>query len=234
MRSLFIFIGLGIFLWSCGPKITTRTFTSRSPLDYRQGVVVYSIEQPVPGQAIYIGTVKAGDSGFTTENDYSKVIGRLKEEARKSGANLIKISKHKNPDFWSTAHHISAELYYCDSTLMAGQKKQTTALPADYDYALLHIYRLGGAGALVGYDVHLGDSLIGRAKPGWKETLQITITGYNTLWAKTESKTELTVTMEKGKEYYVRCGIQLGIMIGRPVLELVNSEIGQAEFKAIH
>lgn len=104
---------------------------------------------------------------------------------------------------------------------------------ADWDYALLHIYRPAGAGALVGYDVLLGDEVICRSKNKWKTTLEIRDFGQNMLWASTESKVELPVNFEKGREYYVRCGIKMGIVVGRPTLELVSKKTGKPQFDAI-
>jgi len=60
----------------------------------------------------------------------------------------------------------------------------------DADYALMHIYRAGGYGALISFDLHLGDTVICRVKNNWKETIKIDKDGLNTLWASTEAKKE--------------------------------------------
>ncbi len=106
-------------------------------------------------------------------------------------------------------------------------------LRPEWDYALLHIYRFGGAGALVGYDIHLGDEVICRAKNKWKTTIEIRKYGHNMIWATTESKIELPINIEMGREYYVRCGIKMGIAVGRPTLDLVDNTTGKFEFDSI-
>ena len=98
------------------------------------------------------------------------------------------------------------------------------------DYAELHIYRISGAGAAVSYDLYLGDSVICRVNYKFCQTIRTNKDGLNTIWAKTESKKELPVNINYGEEYYIRCAITLGIMVGRPSLELVDNETGAKEF----
>lgn len=235
MKSIYFLVFWFFFLSACGPKITTRVSAPNSPLNYQEEVIVYDLNQDIPESAVPLGTIKAGDTGFTTQNDYSKIIERLKEEARKNGANLIKINKHKNPDFWSSSHRIEATFYRCDSPLPpVDSATANNLLPDGSDFALLHFYRLLGVGAGVKYDVFLGDSLICRTRANWKKTIKITSTGLNTIWAKTESKTELPIKIEKGKEYYIRCGLEMGILIGRPSLNLITPSSGASEFKAVN
>jgi hypothetical protein len=102
------------------------------------------------------------------------------------------------------------------------------------DYALLHIYRLNRmAGVVISYDLHLGDTVICRVTNKYKETIKIKKEGLNTLWARTESKTELPVDIQFGKEYYIRCSLKMGVAVGRPNMELVNNATGRKEFQAV-
>jgi hypothetical protein len=154
-------------------------------------------------------------------------------EARKIGGNAIKISKHKPPNMGSTCHRITAVILRIENASEIAAAAKIDDVAANWDYALLHIYRLGGPGAMVGYDVYLGNEVICRAKNRWKTTIQINSFGRNTVWASTESKTEIPVNFEPGREYYIRCGIKMGVMVGRPTLELVDKNVGKAEFASI-
>ena len=218
---------------ACAPKVSNVITKSYAPLDYKEEVLLLDIQAPVPDGADEIGIVKIGDSGFSTDCDWNTVIEKAKMEARKAGGNVIKITEHKTPDFVSSCHRITAVIFRIDNVdeITAAAKADDAA--ADWDYALLHIYRYGGAGALVGYDVYLGNDVICRAKNRWKTTIQIRSFGLNTVWASTESKTEIPVNFEPGREYYIRCGIKMGIAVGRPTLELVDKNTGQAEFASI-
>ena len=99
------------------------------------------------------------------------------------------------------------------------------------DVALLHVYRHGGPGFLIGYDLYLGDTVICHVLSKWKTTIRIRKGGAGILWAKTEAKEELPITLEAGKEYYVRCGMTMGAFVGHPSLKLMDESTGSAEFK---
>ncbi|MDR3268839.1 MAG: hypothetical protein LBT83_07220 [Tannerella sp.] len=102
------------------------------------------------------------------------------------------------------------------------------------DCALLHIYRPGAmAGALIKYDLKLGGETVFRATNKSKTTVRVTREGAHTLSARTEAATELPIDIQFGNEYYIRCGLRMGIAIGRPKIEIVDSRTGKAEFGKI-
>lgn len=110
----------------------------------------------------------------------------------------------------------------------------TTNFSNNGDYALLHIYRPKNlVGALLGYDVHLGNEMICQVKNNWKTTIQIFNLGKNTIWAKTEAKTELPVNFLPGHEYYIRCGVKMGIITGRATFKLIDESTGKREFNSM-
>jgi hypothetical protein len=218
---------------SCAPKVSKTITRSYPPLDYREDVLVLDIQTPVPNNAIEIGTIRIGDSGFSTDCGWNTVIEEAKTEARKAGGNAIKITEHKPPSMASTCHRIKALILYIDNVDEIDAFSKTNDEAADWDYALLHIYRFGGTGALVNYDVYLGNEVICRAKNNWKTTIETRTFGRNSIWASTESKAELPINIEPGREYYIRCGIDMGIMVGRPSLQLVDNKAGKVEFNTV-
>ncbi|HAN79563.1 MAG TPA: hypothetical protein DCQ31_18275 [Bacteroidales bacterium] len=231
LQGLFIFIGL-IFFSSCNPKISTSIIRTYSPLDYKQEVVVISLDQMEPENVEVLGEVKIGDTGFSTKCSYDIVIDQAKLEAKKAGGNAIKIIEHKQPTaMGSSCHRITAKILRVENIATYTPKVEEEVL-LDVDYAILNIYRYSGAGALVGYDLYLGDSVICRVKNNYKTTLRIKKDGINTLWARTEAKSEAPIDIKMGKIYYVRCGITMGAFVGRPKIELVNSKTGKAEFES--
>jgi hypothetical protein len=221
-------------LVSCNPAISTSIVKSYSPLDFKQDVTVYGLNEPQPNNAEVIGVVKVGDTGFTTNCSYDVVMDKAKLEARKAGGNALKITEHKVPTaMGSTCHRIKATILKVENIetlrVCALEPIDTTA-----DYATLNIYRYGGYGAIIGYDIHLGDSIICRAKNNFKTTLQIKKEGLNSLWASTESKAEVPIEIKMGRTYYLRCGIAMGVAIGRPTLELIDSKTGKIEFESFN
>jgi len=233
-RSLFVFFIVLLVVTSCSPKVSKSFQKSYAPLDYREEVLVLDLYTPIPEGADDMGKIKIGDTGFTTNCDWNTVIEMAKIEARKVGGNVIKITKHKPPSAGSsTCHRITASVLRIENTEKLALTLKNDDVAADWDYALVHFYRFGGTGALINYDIHLGNNVICRSQSKWKTSVQVYNLGNNTLWASTESKTEIPVNFEPGREYYVRCGIQMGVLVGRPTLQLVDKRTGSAEFNSI-
>jgi hypothetical protein len=236
MRNHFIsLVGFLVIMSSCAPKISTSISKNYAALDYREDVWVFGVGDAIPEDVEQLGTVKIGDTGFTTDCSFETVIEKAKTEARKIGGNAIKIIKHDTPSvFGSSCHRITANIIKIDNT---GDYKVATTVPNDSlvgaDYALLHIYRTGGAGALISFDLHLGDTVICRVSNNKKETIKIDKDGLNILWARTESKTELPIDIQFENEYYIRCSLNMGILVGRPKLEIIDNQTGRMEFQAV-
>lgn len=104
-----------MLLTSCSAKISSSIQNAYSPLEYYEDVLVLGLVEEVPHSAEKLGTLKAGDSGFTVKCGYIDVVEKLELEARKIGGNAIKIIKHKTPDAWSTCHRVTADVYRIDN-----------------------------------------------------------------------------------------------------------------------
>ncbi len=235
MKKIYCLVSLLclIFLSSCSPKVSTNITKTYPPIDYREDIFVYFPNDPFPDSYEKLGTIKLGDTGFTNNCQFDIVLEKAKLEARKTGANAIKITEHTPPDFVSTCHRIKADLLFVKNPEEAFAIQPVSSKIEGADYALLHIYRYGGGGALVSYDLYLGDSIIYRVKNKSKTTLKIRKDGMNTLWAKTESKAEIPVNIEFGNEYYIRCSVSMGAFVGRPRLEIVDNATGKREFESL-
>ena len=221
-----------ILLSSCSPKISTNLSKTYTPLDYKQEIVTIGLSESEPDNLEVLGQVKIGDTGFSTKCGYDIMINKAKLEARKAGGNAIKIIEHKPPSaFGSSCHRITAKILKIEDIENYISKVEEEVV-LDVDYAILNVYRYRGAGALVGYDLHLGDSTICRVKNNFKTTLHIKKEGLNTLWAKTEAKSEVSIDVKMGKTYYLRCGITMGAFVGRPKLALIDSKTGRPEFQS--
>jgi hypothetical protein len=102
------------------------------------------------------------------------------------------------------------------------------------DCALLHIYRPGKfTGTAVNYDLHLNEWSLCNIANKSKTTIRITREGLYTLWAKTEVVKEIPLNIQFGSEYYIRCGVSIGALVGRPTLEYVDPQTGKHEFDQI-
>ncbi|MFD1631562.1 hypothetical protein [Pseudopedobacter beijingensis] len=231
INKMLLFIGIGIFC-SCSPKVSTNSVTKYEALSYDEQVFILNVNEEAPHEAEILGTIKIGDSGFTTKCDYDLVMEQAKLEARKIGGNVVKLTKFQPPSMSSTCYRISANILRVDYNVLSAKYDKSEEV-LNVDYAILNIYRHKGMGAWVGYDLYLGDSVICRVKNNFKITLHIKKDGLNTLWTKTEAKTEVPVDLVYGKQYYLRCGINMGAFVGRPTLELVDYRTGKSEFELI-
>lgn len=222
---------------SCNPKVNTTLSSTATPLDHQEEVLVLTLNDPIPETATHLGVVKVGDTGFSTNCSFAVVMEKATIEARKAGGNLLKITSHKTPNPMSSCHRITADILKVgDLNLFKEQIGKLEASPIDstWDYALLHVYRpKSHTGSLIGYDVYLGDSILCRATNNSKHTIKVRKKGMNSIWAKTESKTEVPIDVEYGKTYYLRCEIITGIMVGRPQMTWVGHQTGRAEYELI-
>lgn len=106
-NSLRILLSCLLFLpVACSPKIYSEVTKQYDILSYDVDVNVLGINDKKPKNCIPIGTIKARDSGFSTKCNFNQVVEKAKLEARKLGGDIIQITKHKKPNFWSTCHRV--------------------------------------------------------------------------------------------------------------------------------
>lgn len=98
---------------------------------------------------------------------------------------------------------------------------------------VLHLFRKEAGGTALHYDITINDSLLTRSNNNWIETITLPATGIPTLSAKTESTSSITLNLQPGYHYYIRCGVNLGVLVGRPTLEVVEPTVAKAEIDAI-
>ena len=234
MKQLFIAIWTIIILAGCSPKITTSLTSAHPPLYRNAEVLVLEMGAPMPENAEALGQIKIGDTGFTTQNgNYAAVLNIAKDEARKAGGNVVKITEHKSPDMISSMHRIKAEILRVDDLSVLSGDMSDMKVSTHPDYAVIYFYRGSGAGALVSYDVYAGDTKVYRSRPNTKAEVKLYEDGDVEVWAKTEAKEVLPLTVKKGADYYVRTSVSSGIMIGRPRMEIVSDEAGKEEYESI-
>ncbi|WP_339812407.1 hypothetical protein [Zunongwangia profunda] len=240
-KKLYILISL-CTLFSCSPKI--RSLISNT--DYNKfepsiEVIVLDSISPPEG-SLFIGKIKIGDTGFTTDCSYNKVINEAQTEARKHGANIVQITELNRPEKWgSTCYKIKANLYRNLNPVSLQQlstfnaDSKVSRLPIGADYAIIYIYRPKMiTGNFIGYKVRMdSDSVVCTARNGEKCELRLKDYGKHTFWAKTESKDSVVINVERGKEYFIRCGMNPGVLISRPDLNLVENHIAIQEYESM-
>jgi len=203
-------------------------------LDQSRSIAVLGVSEPVPEGAHKLGAVKIGDSGFSTSCGWERVLAEARGAASKAGGNVVKITSHDPPGFASSCHRITAEILRVDADMITHvSTSQMVPVDTTWKYAMLYVYRPRGLGPLVRYNLHLGDSLLCRVIN--KSTFEIKLNQEQstTLWARTESRSEVPFDIRFGNAYYLRCTVGMGAFVGHPKLELVDPLTGQIEYAQV-
>lgn len=108
------------------------------------------------------------------------------------------------------------------------EKAKIVIGPAPADKGQIVFYRTGGQGFALGCQVTENDERISALGAG-KYFIHNPTPGKHTYVVSSEAKDVLTMEIEPGETYFVRCKIKMGIMMGRPNI----GPSDQAEFDGV-
>lgn len=100
-----------LLFFGCTTQKTVSVISYKTPLANTETINVLGLGQKVPEGAKLLGTVIIDDTGFTSKCTYSDVIKDAQNQARAMGGNYLLITKHKEPNIWSSCHRITCEVY---------------------------------------------------------------------------------------------------------------------------
>jgi hypothetical protein len=106
-------------------------------------------------------------------------------------------------------------------------------------YALLFVYRNKNfSGSIVGYDLKINNSCfkdycIGRVKNNSKFVVKLYQEEKTEIFATTATKRNVYINVKYGQKYYLKCGVTMGLVVGRPELNLVYPEQGELDFENV-
>ena len=226
-----------VLLWGCAHSVKVQTSSNYQSLNYDEKVHMFRIEDRLPEQYEVLGRIKLEDTGlFSVDCSYEEALEAVELEARKVGANAVKILKHEPPNAWGNrAHRIAAMLIRVDqeNIHLIDEVKDQKEIP-EADYALLYLYRPNVyQGWMISYDIKLDGNLLFRAFNNSKKIIKIKKEGLQTLSAITESEVEFPLDIRFGKIYYIKSSVDMGVFVGRPMLEQVSAGTGKKEFQSI-
>ena len=111
MRKI-ILSALTLVLVSCGASVKSNFTTQLEPIKIDQKVAILDLKNTVPDGATKIGTASFGDTGFSTNCDFNTNLIDARKIARKNGANVIKVTEKKEPNFFgSSCYRIKVDFY---------------------------------------------------------------------------------------------------------------------------
>lgn len=121
----------------------------------------------------------------------------------------------------------------CSPKISSNMVIAADSIPASHpDYAVIYFYRTGNF-VRTPYDVHLGDEVVYRSKNNTKTAVKVDKPGTYEIWGKTETRENISLNVEMGKEYYVKTFVHFGVAIWRPSIEQVTPEVGRSEWDSI-
>lgn len=222
-----------LFFLSIFIQVNARTFSDTTD------VLIINNEDMVPDGARKVGKIKVTDGGFKIDCGYEQTLEQAKAQAIKAGGNIIKIRELKPPDAFSSCYRLLGETYYHPDIpgVMAGRIKafdsiMSVVLPDTATYALLYLYR-PDMGASIPYNVLLDDSIVCRIRNSSRYLIKVSKAGPAKISARTESRDEVSINIQPGKAYFVKCSILPGGFVGRPKLTVVESYKGFQEFNSV-
>ncbi|HEY1215438.1 MAG TPA: hypothetical protein VGE93_17545, partial [Bryobacteraceae bacterium] len=164
----FLFTALLFVFAGCSPKAGTPVAAnSFPPLREDADVLVVGPNQSPPEGCQRIGRIRTG--GLGVNSVYDAVNGDARVQARKMGGNIVKIITYRDEGSQTPCYEIKADVLHsanADQLVAADRARKDSLYRSRFgdhpQYAILYVYRPGGAGALIGYNLHLGDSVICR------------------------------------------------------------------------
>ncbi len=192
-------------------------------------------EMGPPEGLVPLGSITVGDR-WRSDCNYEKTISIAKEEAALLGGNIIKITKMKRPNSWSSCYRLSADVYYAAdlSTFRKPVEAATdsifaTMLPDTATYALLCIYREYTTNSpAVSVPIFIDNKHIYSALNGLRHTMKLSKPGNVKIW--TDIGRKIDFKIEPGKIYFIRCHVDHNILWGIPRIEFADPYIAVWEF----
>ncbi|WP_437439823.1 hypothetical protein [Eudoraea algarum] len=106
-----LFVIMAVGLTNCGPKISSNLINPQLKLSVEEKVALLDVHHELPNNIIKVGDLRFQDSGFSTDCSFNSLMTRVRNEARKNGANIAKVIDKKTPDLWSSCYRLKIELY---------------------------------------------------------------------------------------------------------------------------
>ena len=88
-------------------KVATPMLAEHKQYD----IPIQGVGERIPDNAVLLGSVFAGDKGFTVSCSYDKIIHEVVVMAKDMGGDLIVITRHEEPNPRSSCHQVWANVY---------------------------------------------------------------------------------------------------------------------------
>ena len=111
MKKLLFILMFVPLLFACGAIKESISIVNRQPITWDK-VQVINVGQTIPEGAIFVGTVAYTDNWTKTKNcQYEDLLKKAIWQAQGMGGNILFIRTHTAPDWISTCHQITCDVY---------------------------------------------------------------------------------------------------------------------------
>lgn len=230
-----------LLIVSCAPVMSTKIsnknyINSEAP---KKVFVIYN--DTLPKGSEFIGDIRFHDAGMSTDCNYQDILKGAKKKSAESGANILMINKIIAPGFSSSCYGISGKMYRntnaagIDSLTKLSASKSKPVVHDSIDYATVYIYRSNNFhGSFIKYDVWMDNvKHLGKAKKGFKKEIKIKDFGEHYFSNEINAEFPLTINIQRGRKYYLRCGIRQGALAGTPDIYFIEEIVGKYEYDLI-
>jgi len=146
-------------LFGCNASITRQGYSvndSQVNLEPCPNIIIKHKASFPADVATVLGSIKAGDSGFSTACSEAYVLGIFRKDACAIKANIINIMEETQPNLWSSCYRAKADLLRCnDKVLLADMKSDPQYAPdlvnqRSKKTAIMNAAALGAIGGVLG------------------------------------------------------------------------------------
>jgi hypothetical protein len=238
MKRIFYLLLLSLPFYQCAKTSTSTTAGFRAnPLADSVQIFTVQPDEIVPEKSDFVREIVMGASLFSSNCGYKNLMNYANFTAKQSGANVIHLTEIKRPAMGNGCYHITAKLYkntdavQLEKLAMEQKLANQSRLPKDADYAIVHFYRPKNfEGAAVSYNIKMDDQgVIGRSSNGHQFEYKITTFGKHRFFGKTKKPDSAVLDIQKGKEYFIRCGVTKGSGIAIPDMYVIENYVGIRE-----
>jgi hypothetical protein len=229
MYNYYFLLLITVFV-ACTPKVTNNIInTNVKELSQNETIHIFDFDEDVPDNAIFIGNIKVNGRGIEENCTYEIVCNKARQAAKKSNANIVKLTKIKSPNLIRACYKIEADLYQMDTII------QFSSLPDTADYALIHFVRPDAFfAALVNFNITDDQgNMIVRLKNNSKFTHKVTSFGMKKFWTPKVGDTSIEINVVKGQEYYVNCKRVPTYFENDRVMDLIRNKAGKKLFDSV-
>lgn len=224
-----LFTLITLVLFSCAPKVKRYVYVKEyKALAAEEEIQILGEYDKRPPMKNRVAFIKVKDSGFTTDCGYDLMMGLALTEARKLGANVLKIREHRKPGEYGTCDQIFADLYKLENKDLS-EFRVVEPLDSAATYAKLILYRPDGTHFSAGYSIFFNREILTTIKGLSATEIKLQSLGENKISAVSPNREGIYLNFEKGRTYYIRCTLEQGVLADNLKLELVSYAQGAHE-----